>query len=177
MGKTVVDDDNRKGKKKVSLKVPEKKKKSAPKVAQKKTAKPIEPKKRPQKKKSRAPDSGVPKPKKAPAKPRHVRVLNDMPFRKFAKDLAKSYGIVNVTDEAKEIFDGLVKELLGSVLDRMFLATEGINTIKDRHVTNVFAQEIIARRNGRNDLLPGLVENAKDVGERYDERYAVSTKE
>jgi hypothetical protein len=169
MGKTAVDEKRVKS----ALKVPAKAKKTASKKVKvvdtpsgKKKAKQPAVEKIARK---RATDAEK-KPRKV-IKPRKVRVLNDMPFRKFGKDLARSFGVTNMTEEAKETFNGVVEGLTESFLRRLIAATDNVNTIKDRHVTNVMCQEVIARRHGRNDLVPELIQTASEVGQRYTELY------
>lgn len=176
MGKTAVDETktSKSKSKKVSLKVPEKSnKKSVAKkaVAPKKAPKPIQKKKE---KKTKNVEVAVKSPDKKPrkvVKPRKVRVLNDMPFRKFGKELARSYGVENMSAEAKETFDGLVQDFTDALLDRLFDATRDLNTVKDRHVTNVVAQEVLVRRKGDTNLVQGIIQTSQDVGQRYDELY------
>jgi hypothetical protein len=179
MGKTAVD-EKRVTAAKSALKVPAKAKKTAAKkvkVVEKPNGKKknkVVAEKIPRKTKS-VRVSAEKQPRKV-IKPRKVRVLNDMPFRKFGKDLARSLGVSNMTEEAKETFNGLVEDLTESVLRRLITATDDLNTIKDRHVTNVVCQEVIARRHGRNGLVPHLIQTAAEVGQRYAELYPTAKK-
>lgn len=171
MGKTAVDETKTK-KKKVSLKVPEKSNKKKSVAKKSPTPKPVQKKQKKEKKKNtevivKSPDK---KPRKV-VKPRKVRVLNDMPFRKFGKELARAYGVENMSLEAKETFDGLVQDFTDALLDRLFDATHDLNTVKDRHVTNVVTQEVLVRRKGNTNLVQGIIQTSQDVGQRYDELY------
>lgn len=160
MGKTAVEEPIvAKKKKKVTLQVP---KKTAAKtdVKKKKKTKP----------KAAAAAAVVPvKQKKAKKATHKVRVLNDKPFYNFAKELAESYGVSRVSEEAKEAFNASVYELADGILRRLFRSTRDLTTVKDRHVVNVVAQEVIARRHGRTDLLSGVQKASADIGQKFTE--------
>lgn len=79
--------------------------------------------------------------------------------------------------EAKEAWDGLVKDLTDSCVKRMFTAGKDLNTFKPRHVVITFAQEVVARQNGKTNLLPTIVKASQEVQDRFQALYATTKKE